>query len=341
MKEVIPGLVYRVKVKNDPRRILYVKGLGYWITPMGICVSYNKTYNSMQIIVAPQHCKQKTISSPTHTKAVFKQLIEQALDIMEGDIGLWSVSSTVVHTPITPFLSKTTGFWGVNRPKALRNENTPTSTLCRDQRNAATIAEVLTEELRNKCHMTRKEASTFYNEVPEFGNQEQRSVKTIIPGFIHAVGKTRGGRNILHIEGLGYWIVPFYIAVGKTINKNCFTITYKGNAGKTIRLYSNECTKDRFLDFVHQSVHDVHKTHGLWYVSSLCVKTPMRVFKAYNDKYGFQVPTAMRDQLPQARYGDSLEEAEQMAAECHQQLRDRYSVTLEEALTIHPTYPEL
>lgn len=341
MKEVIPNFVYRVKVKDDPRRILYVKGLGYWIVPMGVCISYNKKRNLMQFIITPQHCKQKTLSTPIHTKATFKQLIEQALDIMEGDIGLWSVGSPAVHTPIALYFSKITGFWGVNRPKALRNENTPTSTLCRDQRNAATIAEVLTEELRNKCHMTRKEASTFYSEVPEFGNQEQRSVKTVVPGFIQVVGKTRGGRNILHIEGLGYWIVPLYIAVGKTMDKNRFTVTYKGKAGKTTRLYSGECTKDRFLDFVHQAVHDVHKAHGLWYVSSPCVKTPMHVFKVYNNKYGFQVPTALQDELPRMLYGNSCEEAEQKAIECHQLLCDRYSVSLEEALTFHPTCPEL
>lgn len=341
MKEVVPNFVYRVSRPKDPRRILYVKGLGYWVTPMGICVSYNKTHNLMQFRVTPRHHRQKTLSSPVHTKAVFKQLVEQVLDIMEGDMGLWSVSSTIVHTPITPFFSKTNGVWGVSRPRALRNENTPANTFYRDQQSAMTVAEALTKELHAECNMTRKEASTFYNEVPEFGNQEQRPVKTIIPGFIHVVGKTQGGRNILHIEGLGYWIVPFYISVGRDPRTNYFTFTYKGDIGETNKFYSGECTKDRFVGFVRQAVHAIHETHGLWYVSSRCIQTPMRVFKAYNDKYGFQVPKAMRDELPRILYSDSLEEAERRAAECQQRLHERYSVSLEEALTIHPTYPEI
>lgn len=80
MIEVVPNFIYRVKRSNDPRRVLYIKGLGYWIAPMTICVSYTTKSDKMVVCIKIPNQKSCSLTqtSAVHTKAIFKQFIEKS-----------------------------------------------------------------------------------------------------------------------------------------------------------------------------------------------------------------------------------------------------------------------
>lgn len=200
------------------------------------------------------------------------------------------------------------------------------------------------KELLDRNRMSKQEALTIYPEYPELvHNKRKPPMKEIVPDFAYLAGRTVGGRNVIYVKDLGYWVVPFRLSFTYGKATGIMRLALVQPNRKNMSHSSTVITKAGFINLINEMIHITKECYGLWYANAVAVDRGIKI-TARGDCYAFRLPRSILKEfegLNPYQWYHSKEEAEEAAAKYTNLIRDMYSVTVEEALTIHPTCPEL
>lgn len=197
------------------------------------------------------------------------------------------------------------------------------------------------------------------SKLPRSNKREERAKgRVIIEGFISLVGVNEYNRNVYHLHGFGYWVLPTNMHIELNPNKDKVVICCPTNLKWRKRAVTvKHRTVDDFLAAVKTValyLHNIDKKSLL----SVSIKyswltTILPSTGTYNGLFRVTVDTAdaIRDKYPKAvtLYNststdgakEAIAEGIALKKEMLQLVLDRYQLTVEDTLVIHKTNPLL
>lgn len=180
--------------------------------------------------------------------------------------------------------------------------------------------------------------------------------KDVVSGFIRHVGMTKTGQSVYFIFGLGYWIAPAKFGIYPTLNGKAF-ITYRNTHVKkygTIKENTTECALETLTNVVTAVFRQTPIYSHLYRQPWVDDHQPNPIVRISNDGRAraatLHAPVSLQDvyseviyianfpahgPIPKKVYDKTHAKKQEMI----NLFKERYSMTLEEALTFHKTNP--